>query len=111
MLCACVLLLGHCCLAVLSYAYAPLASEVVSMLLVDSIIIVLPYAQHEWQVVSILLVAAQSNASDHLHHWLQVVQAQPFESSARLRQVFPALFLVCIEPEFFRALHVSCMFA
>jgi hypothetical protein len=47
-MCMCVVLLGHCCLAILSSTSALAASKDVSLLLVESIVIVLLDAQHEW---------------------------------------------------------------
>jgi len=100
-------MLRNCCLPVLSSASIHVTSEVVSLLLVESVTTILPYAQREWWVVSMLLGAAQYDALAHLHHWLQAVQVQPSESPARIQQSFPTLFLVYTQLGFFS--YTSCV--
>lgn len=105
------MLLGHCCLPVLSSPSAPAACEVVALLIVEFVAIALPDAQREWPVVSMLLGVAQYDASALLHRWLRAVGVRPSESPARVQRAFPALFPACTQPGSFHALLVSCMLA
>jgi len=67
-LCACVVFLGRCYLAILSSASAPAASGAVVLPLVGLIVTVLSATHLEWKVVSMFLVATRFVVLSHLHH-------------------------------------------
>jgi len=90
--------LRHCYLLALFSPYSPTASEVVSLLLVDSSTTALPYAWREWPIVTMILGLIRSDASSLLHHWLLEVEVQPFIFTPRIQQAFPKLFPVCAPP-------------
>jgi hypothetical protein len=86
----------HYYLAILSYAFFPAAAEAVLLLLVGLVVTFLVSTLCVLRAVSMPFVSVQFVSMVLLSRWLLLSQAQPFESRARLLQVFPGPFPVCV---------------